>query len=75
MSEEALRRELKDRRRCLVGAKQTIEMVAATLENASSLDVAKMTLGVPVRERGELLAQAIEQTDAALAEEGDDGGS
>jgi hypothetical protein len=58
--------ELRARRACLVGAKQTLEMVAATLRNAESIDLARLTLDVPLNERIALVDEAISSTDAAL---------
>jgi hypothetical protein len=64
---EGFRRELEERRACLVGALDDLSMVRDTLLNAESLELARTSLVGPVEERIRLVSQAIGQTDEALS--------
>lgn len=66
-------RRLEPRRACLEGAKQTLEAVDATLRNAESLELARMTLTGQVAERLALLDLALRQWDQAIAGEEPEG--
>lgn len=58
---------LAPRRACLAGARDTLAMVAGTLENAESIEAASLYLVGPVHERLLLLDLALRQFDDALA--------
>jgi hypothetical protein len=61
-----LRNELRERRTCLAGAKETCRMSAAVFRNAKTVD-AFPSYAAAVEERIDLIQQAIDNTDAALA--------
>lgn len=68
MDSARYRGELRARRECLVGAKQTLESVLAYIDN-EELPESVYYQRFPIRERIELVEQAIASTDATLASE------
>lgn len=68
---ERLRKALRDRRECFVGARQDVQTAQATLDNATSLDNARLSLRFVLRTRLDLLDLAIRQVDEALGESGE----